>query len=83
MTKRIFAFAVRVFMLRGNRIRLAVLLLFTPLWALMASRKPRGDAVTVAPTGRDLRFNSHPHGYQIVKVLSLLLILPSIILMNF
>ena len=33
----------------------------------MASRKPRGDAVTVAPTGRGF----HPHGYQIVKVLAL------------
>ena len=33
--------------------RLPILLLFPPLQALMASRKPGGDAVTVAPTGRD------------------------------
>ncbi len=40
-------------MLGGNQLRLLALLLFTPLQALMASLEPGGDAVTVAPTGRD------------------------------
>ena len=36
--------------------------LFTPLQALMASRKPGGDAVTPAPGGRVL----HPHGHSVI-----------------
>lgn len=36
-----------------------------PLQALMASRKPGGDAVTPAPGGRVF----HPHGLSVVMVL--------------
>ncbi|MBD2014681.1 hypothetical protein H6F96_11965 [Microcoleus sp. FACHB-53] len=39
--------------------------LFTPLQALMASRKPGGDAFTPAPGGRVL----HPHGHSVIVVL--------------
>ncbi len=39
--------------------------LFTPLQALMASRKPGGDAFTPAPGGRVF----HPHGHSVIMVL--------------
>ncbi|MCL6749629.1 hypothetical protein KBT16_01000 [Nostoc sp. CCCryo 231-06] len=39
----------------GFYARTAIIGLFTPLQALMASLKPGGDAFTVAPTGQGLR----------------------------
>ena len=42
----------------------------------MASRYPRGDAVSAAPARRDFsRFSlSHPHGHPVIRVVTLSLI---------